>query len=866
MRKFAEIIESTTVAPPTNCLWIKGNDALYFTNGKWVSLFKKEDFINITDRFNKHSISLIEAIQIVPTHQRIDGLVITFEDINGDWRIYQFRGDAVDFFDENKWTDLYDYTNYIVKSITPDEEDLTVSKPDKNGNAIVSLKDRVYDESNFSGKGYKILRKNIQIIDGVRKNILTQDMINKPNTIYEIRYDFDLKEQEIIIPEGCVLKFKGGSFRNGVLKGNNTKILAGYYDYIFKLDVIFGGEFDIEKTSVCWFGATQSTLNGLKVDSSDAIQHALDIDTKCGFNIIYIPRGLWYVSKTINISHVKILELEGKSTNIKLLNFSNFNTQFITCGILYTDKDINLINIDIKDKADSNIDPFYSVYINGGQIDVSLVDVYTKNLITISDKVNKTQIWGFYLDTSLISSTKSRTNLAGVAILIDLHNGGYATSLYIKGVIFDFGYGIKDSISGASWITELIESSNMRCGICHYLTSLHSIRLQGVYQASNVYNNNEEGHPVTYINKGNVVISGAYWDLYMPVGDKHTTKIGVEIGPNTSVFDIYFDGLAKKLITEGLVKNLNKALYYDDAFYKFMRVDNRKIIGYSELDNFLIDDESFTITSNISEGIRVNDNINNLFKTKSNGISYSFTTNNFEDQYIEVTLEFDVLAYFNIVGCVLSAINRFVPTFKKFKVTLIDSKGSEHTKEISTDSNFFNTAETWYVFPDYIGTKKLKLKWYEGVPATYGDAKTGSIYSVFARSAAVVNYNKYITSDGYGLKFIKHTGSNEKVFLVEDSFGTNRPNLKSLRIGCKYFDYNLGKPIFKKNDTTWVDTNGILADVLRAGNFSQKPNAVPVGFAYFCTDKQTTEGSTNGIMIYHKGNNVWVDALGRVIS
>ena len=35
---------------------------------------------------------------------------------------------------------------------------------------------------------------------------------------------------------------------------------------------------------------------------------------------------------------------------------------------------------------------------------------------------------------------------------------------------------------------------------------------------------------------------------------------------------------------------------------------------------------------------------------------------------------------------------------------------------------------------------------------------------------------------------------------------------------------------------------------------------------YFCTDKQTTEGASNGIMIYHKGNNVWVDALGRVVS
>ena len=42
MRKFAGIIESTTVAPPTNCLWIKGNDALYFTNDKWVSLLAED--------------------------------------------------------------------------------------------------------------------------------------------------------------------------------------------------------------------------------------------------------------------------------------------------------------------------------------------------------------------------------------------------------------------------------------------------------------------------------------------------------------------------------------------------------------------------------------------------------------------------------------------------------------------------------------------------------------------------------------------------------------------------------------------------------------------------------------------------------
>lgn len=97
-----------------------------------------------------------------------------------------------------------------------DEEDITA----ESGN--LKLKDRAYDEANFSGKGYKILRKNI--VEG--KNILTQDMINEPNTIYEIRYDFDLNEATINIPEGCVLKFDGGTVNNGMIRSNKTAIMG----------------------------------------------------------------------------------------------------------------------------------------------------------------------------------------------------------------------------------------------------------------------------------------------------------------------------------------------------------------------------------------------------------------------------------------------------------------------------------------------------------------------------------------------------------------------------------------------------------------------------------------------------------------
>ena len=101
----------------------------------------------------------------------------------------------------------------------PDEEDIT------SDGTVLSFKDREYDPHTFSGLGRVILRKNLKIVDKQYKNILTQEMINKENTIYEIRYDFDLGGKEIAVPEGCVLDFQGGSLNNGNIILDNTKIL-----------------------------------------------------------------------------------------------------------------------------------------------------------------------------------------------------------------------------------------------------------------------------------------------------------------------------------------------------------------------------------------------------------------------------------------------------------------------------------------------------------------------------------------------------------------------------------------------------------------------------------------------------------------
>lgn len=233
--------------------------------------------------------------------------------------------------------------NQEVSSLSPvDEEDLTRSYND-NGRSVTKFADRSYSPQNFSGKGYKILRKNIKpvslaltkiivssvptsdgylafIINGIEshvdvvastdtttdkvaekiaaklsetmteyevskdastitltrkfggivstpssfsavgtgvscsvkdssktelRNLLTAVMINQPNTIYEIRYDYNLDGREIILNKGISLYLVGGDITNGKIVCDNTCIygkgrlsceLYGTYFYEGKAD------------------------------------------------------------------------------------------------------------------------------------------------------------------------------------------------------------------------------------------------------------------------------------------------------------------------------------------------------------------------------------------------------------------------------------------------------------------------------------------------------------------------------------------------------------------------------------------------------------------------------------------------------
>lgn len=79
---------------------------------------RDKDIINISNKYDEHYISLSEAINLVPELQRKEGLFITFQDVNGNWQFYQFKGTLEEFSEEDKWFNL-DFEKYLKETLIP---------------------------------------------------------------------------------------------------------------------------------------------------------------------------------------------------------------------------------------------------------------------------------------------------------------------------------------------------------------------------------------------------------------------------------------------------------------------------------------------------------------------------------------------------------------------------------------------------------------------------------------------------------------------------------------------------------------------------------------------------------------------------
>ena len=269
-----------------------------------------EDFLNVTNTYKANNITLKEAIRLIPAEARKEGQVITFLNTDGNWEIYQFIGKLNQWNNPTLWNNPFDWEKFVVDSILPDEEDLTKSAPDSKGNSYLSLKDRKYEPDKYSGLGRKILRRRVvEIEDPIygtqEKNLLLQADFTDENTIYEIRYDFDLNGSEITIPENCVLDFQGGSLNNGNIKGNNTDIKPS--SNIFN-NIFFSGTFKVSKVHTSWF-FNYNDFDEIITQSQNISSYiVLDEDVVCKKQIqITKDCTLDFNNKTLQSENINIL-------------------------------------------------------------------------------------------------------------------------------------------------------------------------------------------------------------------------------------------------------------------------------------------------------------------------------------------------------------------------------------------------------------------------------------------------------------------------------------------------------------------------------------------------------------------------------
>lgn len=103
------------------------------------------------------------------------------------------------------------------------------------------------DENTINNNKRSKLRLRKNIVNGV--NLLTQEMVNQDNMVYIIKYDYEL-EEDIELPENCVLKFKGGSLSSGKITGHYTRV-ENKRKVVFK-DVTLEGDYSGEVRS-SWF-------------------------------------------------------------------------------------------------------------------------------------------------------------------------------------------------------------------------------------------------------------------------------------------------------------------------------------------------------------------------------------------------------------------------------------------------------------------------------------------------------------------------------------------------------------------------------------------------------------------------------------
>lgn len=832
--------------------------------------------------------------------------------------------------------------NYVSgKVFNPDDEDL-VAEETAEGTSVMKLADRSYSPQNFSGKGYKILRKNIQpvslavtkivvssvptsdgyisfIINGVEshvdvvassdtttdkvaekigiklsatmteyevskdtstitltrrfggeistpssfsavntgascsitdstkkelRNILTPVMMNKPNTIYEIRYDFDLDGKEIAIQEGCIFEFNGGTLRNGTLKGKIEN------EYLFP-ENFNGGNGNINDDTMS-FMIISKICNKLSLKSKRKYYINKRIIFENGFNEIIGNNAIIETTDGVIEGHnlfQSTEELDSFCIRDLTINYNSLESEkyeYDHFGItLHNKHNVIIENVTLNSVLTSN--PFTCICIINNkyaQINNCKLSSFTTNKVGgtiwfsnhIHDKssyyINDCTFEHCGGDEILAFASKGNCNFFITNTKFHL---SFPESILTKS---SFCFAVNDNINDKD---APIDECNCILSNCIFNIDDCSF-LHGRLMSTHIFNKDSKVRISLLkctINNSNSTIDTV---------SKHLIESNLvdDITPDDINIDIN--------IEDSIINDKSATVFKEDNGWYNLNIRNTKI----ECNKLFTYNSSNRFVGNINMN-------NNILILKNNedavfggkyGIEGGFS---FKDNSIESKNKIISIARRESFGFNNSTLKNIIA-----KNNIINGiKHIDSTFKNGIAFNYSNITNTYETLVDTsIANNKVSIFLNEGLKTWVNNQEMvmqhfeGYDFTAFTFKDIVIPIFLNISDLEENLIRVRLDKSDNYNISGESS---NRPQLSGVTfksVGATYLDTSLNKLIYW-NGAEWIDCDGNPADAKKQGISTERPSNVKIGFIY----KDTT---LNKLILWN--GTAWVNIDGTALS
>lgn len=745
---------------------------------------------------------------------------------------------------------------------------------------------RPYNTQSPDGMGYLVLDKDATFAS----------QVTTANTIYEIRYDYDLNGQTVTPPAGCVLYFNGGSLTNGTINGDVN--VQGEYLSTLNAKVFVGGiNFNLYQNDA----SINTSFIGMIPNDSTAAAYNMGLLLKIinsGKNVNV--DDVYYIAYTNKISLSRELVICGQTSNAGFIFDTTFannslfglnsgsSLKLCTLSLMIPSGYMTLVAntqidyvINAVDIQNCKIEGQFRIYITGADVDYSQTQFGIKNFIFINNTVRVPISFIILTDTVIIDRfVMSDNNVTDMSYTF-CHLGTTNENTYSDQNLHTYS------------VPMYVERNKVLGAICEtndYNTFFLAEANTVFYRDNQLENILNVGNGVSYdayVSSTNYYCEGNFFKNIATIPKTGTVKATPdEIGKSKGAGNIRYFNNNIWIQDYDEIKDILSASYSE---YSSMESSVYESLSYIAIFRYVHAQKKVTFTNN-----KVIVNAGKLKNSPSTTVSLGIVR--IENNVFDCIIDGPIIAPRDNTSVYIEnneflqppAIGYYVLT-NTYIIDILHVKGNVFNGFYghnggSQNCSKYNISDNTFIgnqdFNGNIYSPKATNDGYFETEVSYMQDK--SIY-VYNRSKIKLNYKtatRFFIELPSGYTYIKHTVLYDNVVLKEfyiekNGSGCNvyNENLVLEKVvtanwQAYYSDSNFKiyvqtdcRTIFAKVDATYCEVRSEILKALPTKTFptgvtANRPANVAMGYQYFDT--------TLGKPIYYNGS-AWVDATGTAV-